>query len=333
MKIFSASGSKDDITDVPGLKVGHSTDFSGVTGCTAILCEQGSIAAVDVRGGAPATHEFGALASPSLVQRCHAILFTGGSAFGLEAASGVTRFLSENDIGFQTRVRPVPIVPAAAIFDLAIGSADCYPSVIQGYEAAQVATNDLVEQGCVGAGTGATIAKLAGTERCLKGGLGSSSLIGPEGVIVGCLAVTNAIGSIYEPLSGEVIAAPRGEAGRFLSIEESLALHTATVEASRQNTTLICVATNASLSHSQLQRLTIHAHDGLSRSIFPVHTAADGDIAFALSTEEKELEEKHLLTLAVMTTLVVERAIVKSVKQAKTIEEIPSAGDWLSTRT
>ena len=145
--------------------------------------------------------------------------------------------------------------------------------------------------------------------------------------------MTNAIGSIYEPLSGEVIAAPRGEAGRFLSIEESLALHTATVEASRQNTTLICVATNASLSHSQLQRLTIHAHDGLSRSIFPVHTAADGDIAFALSTEEKELEEKHLLTLAVMTTLVVERAIVKSVKQAKTIEEIPSAGDWLSTRT
>jgi len=333
VKIFSASGSKDDITDVPGLKVGHWTDLSAVTGCTAILCEQGSVAAVDVRGGAPATHELGALAPSSLVQRCHAILLTGGSAFGLEAASGVARFLSESNIGFQTRIRPIPIVPAAAIFDLAIGSEDCYPGVVQGYEAAQVATNDLVEQGSIGAGTGATIAKLAGVERCLKGGLGSASLIGPEGVVVGCLAVTNAIGSIYEPLSGEAVAAPRGEAGSFLSLEESLTLHAASIKASRQNTTLICVATNASLSHSQLQRLTVHAHDGLARSIFPVHTVADGDIAFALSTGEKELGEEHLLTLAVMTTFVVERAIVKSVKHAKTISEIPSATDWLSIHT
>ena len=333
MKPIFISGPSDDITDVPGLKVGHWTDLGAVTGCTVILCEKGPLAAVDVRGGAPATHELGALSASSLIQRCHAILFTGGSAFGLESASGAAQFLSEHEIGFETRVRHVPIIPSAAIFDLGIGSNDVSPGVLEGYKAAQVASSGSLEQGSVGAGTGATVAKFAGPERSLKGGVGSASLIGPNGIVVACLVVTNALGSIYDSSTGEIVAAPRNTDGRYLSLEDALSINSNFVEDSRQNTTLVCVATNASLSHMQVQRLTVHAHDGLARAIFPVHTLGDGDIAFSLATCEKELGDEYLLMLAILTTSVVERAIIKSVQRATTIAEIPSVRDWVSSKT
>lgn len=311
---------QDAITDVPGIRVGHATDRRAATGCTVVLCEDAALAAVDARGGAPGTRETDVLNGANVVRRCHAVLFAGGSAFGLAAASGVMRLLRERGVGFETTAGRVPIVSAAVLFDLALGRADAFPGEAEGYDAARRARGGQVRQGQVGAGTGATVAKMLGNERRQRGGLGSASVAGPRGIVVGALVVTNAVGSVYDPETAELLAGPAGdEPGAMLGLEEVLRRRPEAADAlvrGGENTTLVCVATNATLEHGALQRLTYHAHDGIARCIVPAHTFGDGDVAFAIATAAIAPEADDPLMVGVLAQRATERAIVKSLRAA-----------------
>jgi L-aminopeptidase/D-esterase-like protein len=321
------AGPRDAITDVRGIRVGHWTDRRAGTGCTVILCPTSTGAAVDARGGAPGSRETDVLASANVVRRCDAVVFSGGSAFGLAAADGVMRWCAEHGIGFTMPAGPVPIVSAAVIYDRGLGRAAA-PGADEGYRAARRATGGRVAEGSVGAGTGATVAKLLGPEHMLKGGLGTASVLGPRGLVVGALAVTNPVGQIQDPETGRVIAGARGRAGRFLPLPEAIARRTEKMDTMMENTTLVCVATNAALDHHELQRLAIHAHDGLARTINPVHTFADGDIAFAIGLGQVEVKRHDVFTLGAMTVRAVERAVLKSVLAATSLHGVPSVSEW-----
>ena len=324
-------GPKNAITDVPGIRVGHFTDRRNATGCTVILCETSAAAAVDTRGGAPGTRETDVLGLANLVRRCHAILFTGGSAFGLGAADGVMRWLAERDAGFETAHRNVPIVSAAVLYDLGVGNPKAFPTADDGYRAASKATRGAVAEGSVGAGTGATLAKLMGPDFALKGGVGTASLLGPNGLVVGALVATNAVGSVVDPENGKLMAGPRAPKGRFYSVPDALARRSAIIAATTtpgENTTLICVATNATLEPHQLQRICTHAHDGFARAVVPAHTSADGDIAFAISMGTLEVAPHEVLTVGVLAARAVETAIVRSATAAVGTAAIPSAAVW-----
>lgn len=321
-------GTRDAITDIPGIRVGHWTDRRAGTGCTVVRCEGSTFAAVDARGGGPGSRETDVLDPANVVRRCHAIVFAGGSAFGLGAADGVMRWLRERGIGFETRVEPVPIVPAAILFDLGTGRAS-FPGPDEGYRAAARATGGAVAQGTVGAGTGATVAKLLGPERAIKGGVGTASLAGPRGILVGALAVVNAVGSVVDPATATLVAGPRGEApGEFLSLESAAFARTAETDTVRESTTLLCVATNADLAHHQVLRLAYHAHDGLARTVVPAHTFGDGDIAFAVAMGLVPIEPQDTLTIGLMAQLAVERAIVRGVRTATGLHGVPAVSDW-----
>ena len=311
---------QDAITDVPGIRVGHATDRRAATGCTVVLCEDAALAAVDARGGAPGTRETDVLNGANVVRRCHAVLLAGGSAFGLAAASGVMRLLRERGVGFETTAGRVPIVSAAVLFDLALGRADAFPGEAEGYDAARRARGGQVRQGQVGAGTGATVAKMLGNERRQRGGLGSASVAGPRCIVVGALVVTNAVGSVYDPETAELLAGPAGdEPGAMLGLEEVLRRRPEAADAlvrGGENTTLVCVATNATLEHGALQRLTYHAHDGIARCIVPAHTFGDGDVAFAIATAAIAPEADDPLMVGVLAQRATERAIVKSLRAA-----------------
>lgn len=336
-------GPRNAITDIPGIRVGHYTDRRAATGCTVILCPGANAAAVDARGGAPGTRETDVLGLANLVRTCHAVLFAGGSAFGLAAADGVMRWCAEHDIGVPTAKRKVPIVSAAVIYDLALGDPLAFPGPQEGYLAAVRARRGAVAEGSVGAGTGATVAKLLGPERALKGGLGTASLAGPGGLMVGALAVVNAVGSIYDPATGECRAGPRGdEPGECLAIPAALERRTAAMDALQpaasgavsaapgdlENTTLLCVATNARLEPHELQRLAVHAHDGFARCVVPAHTRGDGDIAFALSTGDLPARPDDLLLLGALTAAAVETAVLRAVDLARGTKAVPSAAEW-----
>jgi L-aminopeptidase/D-esterase-like protein len=323
------TGLNNTITDVPGIRVGHATDRRGKTGCTVILCEGALFAAVDARGGAPGTRETDVLSPANVVRTCHAVVFSGGSAFGLAAADGVMRWCAEHEIGFPTTRRRVPIVTGAVLYDLGIGNATAFPDAEAGYAAASRARRGAIAQGSVGAGTGATVAKLLGPERALKGGVGTASVLGPRGLIAGALVATNAAGCLFDPATGALVAGPRAEAGAFVPLAETLALRTAKMEALLENTTLMCVATNATLDHHQVQRLAIQAHDGFARVVAPAHTFADGDVAFALAMGGIEPRPDDSLIVGVLTAHAVEQALLRSVRLAKGTKEAPSAADWL----
>ena len=319
-------GRRDAITDVPGIRVGHWTDRRAATGCTVILCETSVAAAVDVRGGAPGTRETEVLAPANVVRRCDAVVFTGGSAFGLAAATGVMRWCAEHDIGVPTTAGKVPIVSSAVIFDLAVGRPGSYPGEAEGYAAAVAARAGGVAQGSVGAGTGATVAKLLGNEGRLKGGVGTASITGPRGLIVGALAVVNAAGSIFDPDAGHLVAGPRDPDGRMVPLPEAMHRRTAQMDALLENTTLVCVATNARLEHGALQRVAFQAHDGLARTVVPAHTMADGDVAFAVSMGQVETRPDDALTVGLMTVRAVELAILRGVRLARSVAGVPSLG-------
>lgn len=310
-------GRHDAITDVPGVRVGHWTDRRGATGCTAILFEGAPLAAVDARGGAPGTRETDVLAGPNLVRRCDAIVFAGGSAFGLAAASGVTRWCADHGIGFDTTIRRVPIVVSAVVFDLALGDPGAAPGDPQGYRAAAAAKRGRVATGSVGAGTGATVAKLLGPERRVKGGLGTASLTGPHGIVVGALVVVNAVGLVTDPATGELVAGPFDDDGSMLDLDAVLARRPPRPESPSENTTLVCVATNAPLDHPALQRLTYQAHNGLARVIQPVHTLGDGDIAFAVALPALDASPDDAMLAGVMAVRTVERAVLRAIRDAR----------------
>lgn len=305
----------DAITDVPGLRVGHWTDARGRTGCTVLLCPPGTVGGVDVRGGAPGTRETDLLRPGNLVSEVHAVLLTGGSAFGLDAATGVVRWLEERGIGFDVRVARVPIVPAAVIFDLGVGDPKARPDAAAGYAACERATGGPVPSGPVGAGTGATVGKLLGPQFASRGGLGTASLrVGAE--VVGALAVVNAFGDVVDPATGKILAGTRRPlVGGFLDTNAQLrsGLGQLFQAAAGESTTIAVVATTARLDKAQLGRVALMAHDGLARTIRPVHTQLDGDTVFALSCPSPEATAGDVTVIGAAAADALALAVVRAV--------------------
>jgi L-aminopeptidase/D-esterase-like protein len=316
----------DAITDVAGIKVGHWTDLQGLTGCTVVLSEAGVVPGVDVRGGAPGTIETDLMRPGNVVNRVHGVLLSGGSAFGLAAQTGVVRWCEENGIGLEYAGQRIPIVPGAIIFDLGIGDAAARPGVEAGYAAAAAAKAGAVDEGSVGAGTGATVAKLMGHERWMKGGVGTASEELAGGLIVGAIVVVNAVGEVVDGRDGSVIAGPRADGGGFMDTLEGLrAIEGDSVPGG--NTTIGVIATNARLDKEQANRLASMGHNGLARAIRPVHTLADGDTLFVLATGEVPVEGRQMLALEAFAAFVVERAIVKAVRAATSLGGAPAIRD------
>jgi L-aminopeptidase/D-esterase-like protein len=307
------------ITDVAGIEVGHFTDSRRPTGCSVVIAREGAVAGVDVRGAAPGTRETDLLAPANLVQQVHAIALSGGSAWGLDAASGVMRWLEEHNIGLGTGYGLVPIVPAAVIFDLGVGDAGIRPDAQAGYQACMAARTNEPMQGDVGAGAGALVGKLFGMARAMKGGVGTASLT-VDGVTVGALVVCNAVGDVLDPNTGQAIAGARTPDGRALLGARDAMLQGQLPHnlLAGTNTTIGVVATDAVLSKPQAQRLAQVAHDGLARAINPVHTMLDGDTLFALGTG-KSGKPANMLLLATLAAEVTARAVVNAVGAARSL--------------
>jgi L-aminopeptidase/D-esterase-like protein len=313
------------LTAVPGIKVGHHTLAERPTGCTVILAEAGVTAGVDVRGSAPATRETDLLNPVNLVQIAHAIVLSGGSAFGLDSASGVMRYLEERRIGFEFGPAHVPIVPAAAIFDLSVGDGRIRPGADCGYQAARAATDASVIEGSVGAGAGATVGKAGGMARSMKGGVGSAVITLPGGLIVAALAVVNAAGDVIDPSTGQVVAGVRTPDGKtFADARKMLRAGTSGTPAARQNTTLGVIATNARLTKTEATRVSQMAHDGYARALAPSHTPGDGDVVFTLATGATSSDAGQVGALAAD---VMADAIVRAARQATGVAGIPAVRD------
>jgi L-aminopeptidase/D-esterase-like protein len=317
----------DAITDVPGIKVGHWTDLEGITGCTVVLSEAGVVPGVDVRGGAPGTIETDLMRPGNLVNTVHGILLSGGSAFGLAAQAGVVQWLEEHGIGLEFANQRIPIVPGAILFDLNIGNPRARPGAEAGYAAAAAAKSGPVEQGSVGAGTGAVVAKLLRTGGT-RGGVGTASEALAGGVIVAALVVVNAVGEIFDSATGKVVAGPRSKDGAPLDMMEGIRALGAEPTPG-ENTTIGVVATNARLNKEQTNRLASVAHNGLARSIRPVHTLADGDTIFALATGEVAVEGRQLIAIEAFAARVVERAVLKAVRAATSLGGVPGVRDLI----
>ncbi len=315
----------DTITAVPNLLVGHYTNVEGATGCTVVLTPEGARAGVDVRGFAPGTRETDLLRPERMVQEVHAVLITGGSAFGLAAADGVMRWLAEHDYGFDTGFGRVPIVPAAVLFDLMIGDPKARPDAQAGYLACDAASRDPVPMGNVGAGTGATVGKLLGPRYMMKGGLGSASVKIGRGITVGALVAVNALGDVVDPDTGKILAGARKPVvGGFLNTAQALRGNLGQTILNRmgQNTTLAVVATDARLTKAEVNAVATMAHDGLARAIRPVHTLLDGDTVFALSTGDRK---GNVTAIGAAAADVLAEAVVRAIRAATSLHGVPAA--------
>ena len=313
-----------NLCDVPGVLVGHATDLEAFTGCTAVVFEEPAVVGVDVRGSSPGTRETDRLGSHGTVRRTHALLLTGGSAFGLAAAEGVVRFLEESDVGLDIRVARIPLVSAAVLFDLVVGDPGVRPGPEMGYEAASSAKSADFAQGSVGAGTGATVGKVLGLDGAMKGGVGSASVALEGGLVIGALAAVNAFGDVREPRTGRVLAGPRLEDGTLGDTVELLPEAVARMGWG-ENTTLGIVATNAALEKRDANKVAQMAHDGLARAIEPVHTTVDGDVAFAASVGEVEAATD---VVGAWGARVMQEAILRGVRAAKGAPGIPSLSEY-----
>lgn len=330
-------GEHKAITDVPGVLVGQMENPDAITGCTVVLCKDGAVAGVDQRGGAPGTRETDLLAPMHLVQEVHAILLTGGSAFGLDAATGVMRYLEEQGVGFDVRVAKVPIVPAAVLFDLDIGSADVRPDAEMGYVACLNASGDSPREGNAGAGMGATVGKILGMASAMKSGIGTASINLGGGLVIGAIVAVNAFGDVIDPRTGAIIAGARpaklgpaqvGGEGPYadtLKVMKGMIGKTVLRFASRGNTIIGVVATNAALSKEDANKVAQMAHDGLARTVRPAHTMLDGDTMFAISTGGKKADVNLVGAYAAEA---VASAIVRAVTAAESIADIPALRDW-----
>ena len=299
------------ITDIPDIKIGHSTHPKENTGCTVVLCGKGAVAGVDIRGSAPGTRETELLQPGFMIREIHAIVLTGGSAFGLRTADGVMKYLFEKGIGYDARGIHVPIVPAAVIFDLRDGRNPEYPTSDMGFKACQNATKDF-EEGLVGAGRGATVGKILGIENCMKGGVGTCAIEIRNGVKLGALALVNALGDVIDPANGQIVAGARNPDGTgFVDSVKYLMENPLPWEAPSSNTTLAVVATNASFTKEEINKIAQMAQNGISRTVRPVHTMHDGDIAFALSTGKLKADVNVIGEVAAQ---MVSRAILRAVK-------------------
>ena len=325
---------KNAITDVRGIEVGHAQNNEALTGCTVILCRKGAVAGVDVRGGAPGTRETDLLNPINLVQKVHAIVLAGGSAFGLDAASGVMKYLEEKKIGFNTGVAKIPIIPSAILYDLNIGRADVRPDPAMGYEAAASASSAPPAEGNIGVGTGASVGKMFGAGLATKSGVGSASMDIGGGVIVGALVAVNAWGDVLDPNTNEIIAGLRsGKVGPLrVGGKERFADTLAMMKkpmgrnllgfASSANTVIGLVATNAKLTKAQATKVAQMAQNGIARTVRPAHTMLDGDVLFALSTGSKKAD---VSSIGAFAAKVMEEAVLRAVKTATPAGGLPSS--------
>ena len=314
------------ITAVPGIRVGHTSDPVGLTGCTVVLCESGAVGGVDQRGGAPGTRETDLLRPLHLVQELHAVLLAGGSAYGLAAADGVMRYLEEHGVGFDARVARVPIVPAAILFDLDLGNPQARPDSAMGYGACQIASDGTVAEGNVGAGTGATVGKILGPGRAMKSGLGSAAVSLGGGLIVGALVAANPFGDVVDPQTGAVLAGARkigsDEMADTLTTMRGIVGKTALRFAS--STVIGVVATNGKLTKEEANKVAQMAQDGIARAVRPAHTLFDGDTLFALATGEKRADVNLVGAYAAE---VVAQAIARAVRAAEGAGGLPAYRD------
>lgn len=299
------------ITDVQNIQVGHSTHAKESTGCTVILCKEGAVGGIDIRGSAPGTRETELLRPGFMIRKIHGIVLTGGSAYGLRTADGVMKYLFEKGIGYDARGIKVPIVPAAVIFDLRDGRNPDFPTREMGYEACQNAASDF-EEGLVGAGKGATVGKILGIDNSMKGGVASAAIEIQEGVKVGALAVVNALGDVVDPTNGQIISGARNPDGSgFVDTVKYLMKNPFPKKVPASNTTLAVVATNASFTKEEINKIAQMAQNGISRTIRPVHTMHDGDIVFALSTGNQKADVNIVGEVAAQ---LVSQAIIRAVK-------------------
>ena len=318
----------NSITDIPGISVGHAQDYEAVTGCTVILCEAGAVAGIDQRGGAPGTRETDALSPMHLVQQVHAVVLTGGSAFGLDAAGGVVRYLEEKGIGFDVGVARVPIVPAAVLFDLNIGDPTIRPDNQMGYQACLNSTAGVVEEGSIGAGTGATVGKILGLENAMKAGIGSASIEVGDGLLVGAITATNAFGDIVDPQTSKILAGARvpgsGNSLKFantLDVMRKIASKSRIEFGKHNNTVIGVIATNAKLDKEGINKVAQMAQDGLARCIRPAHTMLDGDTIFALSLGDHPADVN---TIGAFAAEVFATALLRSIQSATTLGGVPA---------
>jgi L-aminopeptidase/D-esterase-like protein len=310
------------LTDVPGILVGHVSDYEGLTGCTVILCEGGAVGGADLRGSATGTEEFELFNPLHVTERIHGVVLAGGSAFGLEAASGVRRFLEHKGVGFHLTGPPVPLVPCAILYDLGIGKSNAHPTREMGESAAAAATSKAVVEGAVGAGTGATVGKLFGMERAMKSGLGTYSVLLSDGVVVSALAAVNAVGDVIDPSTAKIVAGARAarDSREFANTAEQLKRGVSHQDMQNKNTTLVVVATNARLTKPMANKLAQFGSAGVARAISPVWTMYDGDLVIALSTGDKQADVN---TLGVAAAEAVTRSIIRAVELAPTLGGVP----------
>jgi len=323
---------KNSITDVRGIEVGHAQDEEALTGCTVILCRRGAVGGVDVRGGAPGTRETDLLNPINLVDKVHAVVLAGGSAFGLDAASGVMRYLEEKKIGFNTGAAKVPIVPSAILYDLNIGRSDVRPDSAMGYLAAASASSDAPAEGNTGAGSGASVGKMFGPALAMKAGLGNASMDIGGGVILRALVAVNALGDVIDPQTNGIIAGLRsGKVGPLRvggedHFADTLAMLKSRIGrgvlgfATRANTVIGAVATNAQLTKAQATKVAQMAQDGIARTIRPSHTMLDGDVVFALSTGKRKVD---ISIVGAFAAEVMAEAIIRAVKMARSAGGLP----------
>ena len=314
------------LTAIAGIEVGHHTLDARPTGCTVVLTRGGATASVDVRGASPGTRETALLDPVNSIQQVHAIVLSGGSAFGLAAADGVMRYLDEQGIGYRTRTARVPIVPAAILYDLGVGDPAIRPDAECGYRAARAARSDGIGEGSIGAGAGATVGKLAGPDRAMKGGIGTALIELPDGLQVAALMAVNAVGDIYDPTTGALVAGVRSADGRRVVGAHALLREPAPDPPGGENTTIGVVATNARLDKAQLGVVARMAHDGLARAVRPAHTPVDGDTIFALATGSLE-GPAELLRIGALAADVTAEAIVRGVRAASGLPDYPAVRD------
>jgi L-aminopeptidase/D-esterase-like protein len=314
----------NNITDVPGVKVGHCEDLIAFTGCTAIVMEKGMVCGVDVRGSAPGTRETDLLNPLNLVEEVHGLCLAGGSAYGLEASSGIMRFLEEKGVGLNVGVGVVPIVPSAVLFDLAVGDPTVRPTKAMGYKAASKAERGCFPLGNIGAGCGATVGKMGGYSRAMKGGLGSASRILDNGLIVGAIVAVNAMGEVRDPLSGMILAGARSDEGEIRTSLKWMMEQPFNPVLPGTNTTIGVVASNAKLSKVQVNKVASMAHDGLARTIYPVHTMYDGDTIFSLASGHIDASVD---LVGFVAAEVLAEAVIYAIKAANGVYDYPSYKD------
>lgn len=314
------------LVDVPHILVGHADDPDALTGCTVIVMEKAAICGVDVRGSAPGTRETDLLHPVNLVDRVHALCLSGGSTFGLDAATGVVKYLEEKGKGLDVGVAIIPIVPAAVLFDLAIGNPKIRPDAKMGYLAASRASKNLVQQGNVGAGMGATVGKLNGFEYAMKSGLGSASRKLDNGLIVSAIVAVNAVGEVWNPQTGELLAGARDEDNQLCDSLALLEKGTFAPVSPGTNTTIAVVASNANFTKTQATKVAQMAHDGLARTIYPAHTMYDGDTVFAVATGGIDATVD---LVGALSAEVLAEAVVNGILHAKGAGGFPAYNDRL----